>query len=169
MFIYVCVRFLYRIQQETVLVNLHCGVMSCFGKEPSFSDLFKRIRCHCARCRGVITVHEAPDAPISNKANEMENRPRIHPHTAKTVSQPWWLRFFRWCQSFNCCRSKRRSQTKDRQEIIGVELGLHSAQPARRRFGRGRVFVNGKDEQWQADLVDMQQEAKQNSGYRFFC
>ena len=48
---------------------------------------------------------------------------------------------------------------------LSLACTLHKA--ATRRLGRGRVFVNGKDKQWQADLVDMQQEAKQNSGYRF--
>ena len=39
--------------------------------------------------------------------------------------------------------------------------------PARRRLSHNRVPVNGKDEQWQADLVYMQQEAEENDGYKY--
>ena len=37
--------------------------------------------------------------------------------------------------------------------------------PARRRFKRSRVIVNGKDEEWQADLVDVKAFKKDNDGY----
>ena len=39
--------------------------------------------------------------------------------------------------------------------------------PARRTFTRQRVMVAGIDEQWQADLVDIPQFVKQNSGFRY--
>ena len=39
--------------------------------------------------------------------------------------------------------------------------------PARRRFKRNPVIVNAKEEQWQADLVDVQALKKDNDGYRF--
>ena len=39
--------------------------------------------------------------------------------------------------------------------------------PARKRFKRNRVIVNGKDEQCQADLVDLEALKKDNDGYRF--
>ena len=47
------------------------------------------------------------------------------------------------------------------------QLAYTLHKPARRRFKRNRVFVNGKDEQWQADLVDVQALKKDNDGYRF--
>ena len=37
--------------------------------------------------------------------------------------------------------------------------------PARRRLKRNRVIVNGKEEQWQADLVDVQALNKDNDGF----
>jgi transposase InsO family protein len=39
--------------------------------------------------------------------------------------------------------------------------------PARKNFTRSRVLVGGIDQQWQADLVDMQEFAKENEGFRY--
>ena len=39
--------------------------------------------------------------------------------------------------------------------------------PARRRFSRERVFVSEPDQQFQADLVDMQQFSKENNGNKY--
>ena len=39
--------------------------------------------------------------------------------------------------------------------------------PIVRKFKENRVFVNGKDEQWQADLVDVQRLSKNNNGYKY--
>ena len=39
--------------------------------------------------------------------------------------------------------------------------------PARKRFRRNRVFVNGLDEQWQADLADLQNLSRWNRGHKY--
>ena len=39
--------------------------------------------------------------------------------------------------------------------------------PARKHFRRNRVFVNGLDEQWQADLADVQKLSQWNRGYKY--
>ena len=39
--------------------------------------------------------------------------------------------------------------------------------PARRRFTRNHTYVAGIDAQWQADLADMQDIARQNCGMRY--
>ena len=39
--------------------------------------------------------------------------------------------------------------------------------PIRKHFERNRVMVNGIDQQWQADLVDMTSLAEHNSGYKY--
>ena len=39
--------------------------------------------------------------------------------------------------------------------------------PARKHFRRNRVFVNGLDEQWQADLADVQKLSRWNRGYKY--
>ena len=39
--------------------------------------------------------------------------------------------------------------------------------PARKHFRRNRVFVNGLDEQWQADLADVQKLSRWNRRYKY--
>ena len=39
--------------------------------------------------------------------------------------------------------------------------------PARKTFRRNRVFVNGLDQQWQADLADVQTLSRWNRGYKY--
>ena len=39
--------------------------------------------------------------------------------------------------------------------------------PIRKNFKRNRVIVNGKDEQWQADLVDVQSLKESNDDYKY--
>ena len=39
--------------------------------------------------------------------------------------------------------------------------------PARRQFRRSKGFVNGLDDQWQADLVDLQSLSRWNHGYKY--
>ena len=46
-----------------------------------------------------------------------------------------------------------------------VPYTLHK--PVRKRFKRNRVVVNGMDEQWQADLVDVQALKDENDGFRY--
>ena len=53
------------------------------------------------------------------------------------------------------------------QKWLESQLAYTLHKPAGRRFKRNQVFVNGKDEQWQADLVDVQALKKDNDGYRF--
>ena len=63
---------------------------------------------------------------------------------------------------------KEGVRPKTAKRFLELSLAYTLHKPARRRFERDRVFVNGQDEQWQANLVDMQQEARQNSGYSFW-
>ena len=49
------------------------------------------------------------------------------------------------------------------QQIPGYILH----KPARKRFRRNRVFVNGLDEQWQADLADLQNLTRWNHGHKY--
>ena len=53
------------------------------------------------------------------------------------------------------------------QKWLESQLAYTFHKPVRRRFKRNRVIVNGKDEQWQADLVDVQALKRDNKGYRF--
>ena len=38
---------------------------------------------------------------------------------------------------------------------------------ARKHFIRNRIYVNYKDEQWEIDLVDLSEIAKENNGYKY--
>ena len=53
------------------------------------------------------------------------------------------------------------------QNWVESQLTYTFQKPVRKRFKRNRVIVNGKDEQWQADLVDVHALKKDNDGYRF--
>ena len=46
-----------------------------------------------------------------------------------------------------------------------ITYTLHKSR--RKRFQRNPVVVSNKDQQWQADLVDMQEFAKQNKGHKY--
>jgi len=40
--------------------------------------------------------------------------------------------------------------------------------PARKKYSRNRVLVSSIDEQWQADLVDLQSLENHNDGYKHY-
>ena len=57
-----------------------------------------------------------------------------------------------------------------RSEVIAwlqLQPGYTLHKPARRRFRRNKVFVNGIDDQWQADLVDLQSLTRWNRGHKY--
>ena len=47
------------------------------------------------------------------------------------------------------------------------QLAYTLHRPVRTKFKKSRVFVQNVDDQWQADLVDMQFNARKNNGYRY--
>ncbi|RWS18941.1 hypothetical protein B4U80_00593, partial [Leptotrombidium deliense] len=53
------------------------------------------------------------------------------------------------------------------KEWLSGELTYTLHKPARRHFTRNRIIVEGIDEQWQADLVDMQQFQSENNGNKY--
>ena len=54
------------------------------------------------------------------------------------------------------------------QEYLKSEHANTLHKPARRRFIRNHTYVAEIDDQWQADLADMQGIARQNGGMRYF-
>ena len=50
---------------------------------------------------------------------------------------------------------------------LGTGFGLHVNKPRRRRFPTVAVIVGGLDDQWVADLVEVQPLAKYNRGIRY--
>ena len=56
---------------------------------------------------------------------------------------------------------------KQARRILAHELGYTLHKPARRHFPTLRVLVFGPDEQWAADLVDVQQLKRHNKGVNY--
>ena len=57
-----------------------------------------------------------------------------------------------------------------RSEVIAwlqLQPGYTLHKPARKQFRRNKVFVNGIDDQWQEDLVDLQSLRRWNRGYKY--
>ena len=57
--------------------------------------------------------------------------------------------------------------TKRAKRVLAHELGYTLHKPTRRRFPTLRVLVFGPDEQWAADLVDVQQLKRHNKGVNY--
>ena len=53
------------------------------------------------------------------------------------------------------------------KRILAHELGYTLHKPTRRRFPTLRVLVFGPDEQWAADLVDVQKLKRENKGTNY--
>ena len=56
---------------------------------------------------------------------------------------------------------------KNVEEYLSSEQAYTLHKPARRLFARNHTYVAGIDDQWMADLADMQGIAKQNGGIRY--
>ncbi|GBM92731.1 Putative uncharacterized transposon-derived protein F54H12.3 [Araneus ventricosus] len=61
-----------------------------------------------------------------------------------------------------------RIKTKDIKKWLETKESCTLHKSARRNFKRNRVIVGGIDEQFQADLLDMQFLSKFNNGYKYF-
>ena len=62
---------------------------------------------------------------------------------------------------------KGRYSYKDVKNWLDKQESYALHKPARKKFTRQRVLVAAPDEQWQADLVDMQEFSKTNNGIKF--
>ena len=66
-------------------------------------------------------------------------------------------------------RAARHYGLKRSQVIhwLQQQPGYTLHKPARKKFPRNKVFVNGLDEQWQCDLCDLTSLSKWNRGYKY--
>ncbi|GBN66759.1 hypothetical protein AVEN_169118-1 [Araneus ventricosus] len=62
---------------------------------------------------------------------------------------------------------RNRIKTKDIKKWLETEESYTLHKAVRRKFKRNRVIVGGIDEQFQADLLDMQFLSKYNSEYKY--
>ncbi|GFY65701.1 uncharacterized transposon-derived protein F54H12.3 [Trichonephila inaurata madagascariensis] len=60
-----------------------------------------------------------------------------------------------------------RVKTKDIKQWLETKDSYTLHKPARRRFKRNRVLVGGMEEQFQADLLDLQSLSQYNNGYKY--
>ncbi|GFT35665.1 uncharacterized transposon-derived protein F54H12.3 [Trichonephila clavipes] len=60
-----------------------------------------------------------------------------------------------------------RVKTKDIKQWLETKETYTLHKPARRRFKRNRVLVGGIEEQFQADLLDLQSLSQYNNGYKY--
>ncbi|GFT35797.1 uncharacterized transposon-derived protein F54H12.3 [Trichonephila clavipes] len=60
-----------------------------------------------------------------------------------------------------------RVKTKDIKQWLETKESYTLHKPARRRFKRNRVLVGGIEEQFQADLLDLQSLSQYNNGYKY--
>lgn len=69
---------------------------------------------------------------------------------------------------FKACKKKTPNVCKkDVKEWLKAQLPYTLHRPARKRFNRNRIVVWHIDQQWEADLVEMQDFSRQNQGYRY--
>jgi transposase InsO family protein len=60
--------------------------------------------------------------------------------------------------------STKRSSVK---KWLSAQIPYTVHRSVRHRFKRNRIYVDNKDDQWQADLADMQSLARHNQGYKY--
>ena len=89
------------------------------------------------------------------------------PVLRKTYLNPGHAVGFAGAKPFTDAARVKGVKPSTTQKSLESQLAYTLHKPVRRRFKRNRVFVNGKDEQWQADLVDVQALKRDNKGYRF--
>ncbi|PIK43278.1 hypothetical protein BSL78_19869 [Apostichopus japonicus] len=71
------------------------------------------------------------------------------------------------------CPTSSRQEAKTKHELQEVKAWLRTQdpytlhKPSRKRYSRNRIYVNGIDDQWQADLVDVRQLSRQNRGFKY--
>ena len=83
---------------------------------------------------------------------------------ARRVSIPTLQGEFGWGQSV--CQNQRATKKESRKDLARL-LSYTLHKPRRRRYPTLPVFVFNEDEQWVADLVEMQTLARWNKGNRY--
>ena len=97
---------------------------------------------------------------------------RMAPRKKKDVSQPWLSRYHdpRATRSLGGVQrfaKAHRLPLKKVQRVLERDLANTLHKPRRRRFATVPVIVGGLDDQWVADLVEVQPLAKYNRGIRY--
>ena len=67
-------------------------------------------------------------------------------------------------------RAKRDDRTVTRSRVkkwLSGQIPYSIHKPVRHRFLRNRIYVDNANDQWQADLADMQSLARHNKGFKY--
>ena len=94
-------------------------------------------------------------------------KPNVNELLHRTFYDPKKPAGFAGYQQLRRQAGKQGIAPKDVRRWLQTQPGYTLHQPVRRRFERRRVRVNGLDEQWQADLADVQKLADSNDGVRY--
>lgn len=68
---------------------------------------------------------------------------------------------------YDAVKQIKGSNIKKVKEWLSSQLTYSLHKPIRKRFKRNPTVVNGIDDQWQADLVDVKEFATHNNGYKY--
>ena len=63
--------------------------------------------------------------------------------------------------------SLERAPKKSARKWLSTQVTYSLHKPTRRRFSRRKLIMNGIDNQWQADLVDLSSFKKENKNYNY--
>ena len=129
-----------------------CPPSSTFG----FEHIFSRIRCVLACCGGKVVVQ-------NSEFCDGEKLASIYLDPSQPASFGGLDAVYR--------AVKEKGKNKISRKQVGDWLSQQDVytlhKPARRRYKRSRVIVFGIDEQFQADLVDLQNFSRYNKGYKY--
>ena len=108
--------------------------MPCMGRGalPSitFRNLFKRIKCHIACCKGVVIeiVDDQEEYEDAAKTEEMEDGTTGHTHVRKVILHARKTCCICWRQAISWYRTRKRNQAIDIEEMARIAGSVYLTQ-----------------------------------------
>ena len=103
----------------------------------------------------------------SKKKNQMVKRNRVEEELRNLYYDPQSAVAFGGVSKLLKEARKKNISPAQVKRWLKKQLSYTLHKGLKRKFKKNRVIVNGMDEQWQADLVDMQSFARDNKGIKF--
>ena len=132
--------------------------MACCPPKPTcgFINILKKIRFMSVCCKSTLIIENSEFVDGGGVPKE-------------GVLRPPAPRRFWWCGSYlPCCKKDGFNiNIKQIERWLSKQPVYTLHKPIRKHFKRNRVRVDGIDQQWQADLVDMTSLAEYNRGYKY--
>ena len=141
--------------------------MTCCGKDPglAISHVLDKLSCHFACCSGTVIVVYDDDEKDEQKQSPQEEPDGKKESCRRRITQSA-VAFGGVSKLLKEARKKNISPAQVKR-WLKKQLSYTLHKGLKRKFKKNRVIVNGMDEQWQADLVDMQSFARDNKGIKF--